>query len=998
VRVRRGHADSARRPAGRVARKPLNLARLSAVFVGQMFALAARMKRTLLAASVAGSLLLRCGVPQDVTTPNASPSRDLIREELRISPIDPIDPIGPIGPIDPIDPGDTPPVNPTPPGPRVFDFETSPLTEFQVDLTAGVTVTYETRNCTPGTDPVLHLFKPGASSDQRTQLAADDNGAGALNARIRISPTTGGIGFVLARATNDARGQCDLWRNGYPWKSGVSVGGKTVVISGARSTDAVETVAMPNGGTNHVLYKLSGLGITQRIRGGTGTGGAARTTLGASSASFLIGGSGPTRVVVNDVATDTDGDGLGNALEAALTTCAAANGYAGNFDCALAKTPQDTDGDGLSDAWEVLGKRDQTPHQLLPLWGADPRHKDLFVEVDFGDDGQAPARLPISSVRTVAAYFHDTIEPSTPLIKAIRAALVNNPDQKPGIAVHIDNGLLPMSPAESTLHGNWGGFNVVPSPQNYPSDWVNHMSPARRGVFHWVLGTRSGAGQASGFAVVVNINNGAALAHELGHTMGIGHDGAPSTGSANCKPQYASLMNYAYSYAGVGFSDGIGPATMNNTALTEYGVLANSSNKARFADLYERVFRYSVDRNTWSVDFNRDGDIAPAGTTVKAYANSGPGLDCEGTRHRRYALMDSATTAHTPAIARLTNRMMVFSATDVGLQLQHGLDTYGGCDTAGGQDGTSPCGTFGTPYTVVGGAIQAVDATTVGSSVLFVYVDAQRALRSGVLSVTSGAPSVSLHSAVLATGVSGEPALAVESTTTALVVFKAVDGTLYESRFNAGSGWETPAPSRGPSGQPFKVSDAPGIVKGRLPGETAVAMILHSTHDTLGYATTSLMTKAADGTWVASAFSGNTSATRPALAFVQNQANPQIGKLYAITTQPGGQSLRVRSSAVTVSSTGVKTPVFGLDSAFDNTWYESHGIDALFEAGFDTNLRVAIVPSFGQWNQHPVFQPLADGIVSFPYGTFDDWTQLGKKACASIANPGGLVSNPIPCF
>jgi len=45
-----------------------------------------------------------------------------------------------------------------------------------------------------------------------------------------------------------------------------------------------------------------------------------------------------------------------------------------------------------------------------------------------------------------------------------------------------------------------------------------------------------------------------------------------------------------------------------------------------------------------------------------------------------------------------------------------------------------------------------------------------------------------------------------------------------------------------------------------------------------------------------------------------------------------------------------------------------------------------------------VFQPLADGITDVNYGTFDDWSQIGRKACASVANPGNSVPNPMPCF
>ena len=51
---------------------------------------------------------------------------------------------------------------------------------------------------------------------------------------------------------------------------------------------------------------------------------------------------------------DTDGDGLGDALEAALCLCSRSAETRCGFDCRGAATPQDSDGDGLPDWWEAL--------------------------------------------------------------------------------------------------------------------------------------------------------------------------------------------------------------------------------------------------------------------------------------------------------------------------------------------------------------------------------------------------------------------------------------------------------------------------------------------------------------------------------------------------------------------------------------------------------------------------------------------------------------------
>ena len=60
----------------------------------------------------------------------------------------------------------------------------------------------------------------------------------------------------------------------------------------------------------------------------------------------------------------------------------------GNREAWLATLPRDTDGDGLLDSWETSGldiNGDGTIDLDLPAMGANPLHKDLFVEVDLMD-------------------------------------------------------------------------------------------------------------------------------------------------------------------------------------------------------------------------------------------------------------------------------------------------------------------------------------------------------------------------------------------------------------------------------------------------------------------------------------------------------------------------------------------------------------------------------------------------------------------------------------
>ena len=439
----------------------------------------------------------------------------------------------------------SPPVNPPPlAATRVFDFDNLQIEEIQVDVENSVPTTYETRNCTPGTDPVMHMFI-GTGSDARIAVAYDDNSGGGVNAKFTVPQiTNAGIAFLMLRAQGDARGACDIWRRSLPWRFNVPVGGKMIFVN-TTAGEAVETVSRPNGSQYQTLYRMQGTGPAQKISSG-GTGLSARYVLLAASAQFLVSSQGPSRLVVNDVNSDTDGDGLGDQLEVALGTCAKRNTFAaGTFDCNLPATTADTDGDGLNDGWEVLGKRDMQPHQLLPQWGADPRHKDLFAEVDCKDEGMPVAHLPPDQALIAATFFQDTAETSTPIIQLFRGqTLLANPDQRPGVNLHLDTGIGANSPADATTYGNWGGFNVAAG----LGDWTVDMVAARRGVFHWVLGLHTGAGQTGigSIVSVVNItslNAGQILAHELGHGVGLDHDGNDSAGKMNGKPQYASIMN-----------------------------------------------------------------------------------------------------------------------------------------------------------------------------------------------------------------------------------------------------------------------------------------------------------------------------------------------------------------------------------------------------------------------------------------------------------------------
>ena len=265
-------------------------------------------------------------------------------------------------------------------------------------------------------------------------------------------------------------------------------------------------------------------------------------------------------VYLNDVGhEDRDGDGLGLELEVALGTDA---------------DNRDTDGDGIWDGFEVLGIRTGStgyPEQALPTWGANPLHKDVFVETDYMCDETMPRCA-------------EPIPPSQAVYAAGVAArhsgglgYLDNPDGRPGFSLHFDNGI---ENAEDTVYGNWGGVNPTASCGNncgagcgawesagYYLD--NHMNPVRRGVFTYSVATPHGRGGGINPAVcfretLPENDTGRNFLHELGHHFGLGHAGC-GAGSYNHKPNYISVMNYSYTdIDDIGYSEGERLYAMNS--------------------------------------------------------------------------------------------------------------------------------------------------------------------------------------------------------------------------------------------------------------------------------------------------------------------------------------------------------------------------------------------------------------------------------------------------
>jgi len=235
---------------------------------------------------------------------------------------------------------------------------------------------------------------------------------------------------------------------------------------------------------------------------------------------------------------DADGDGIPDQFET--------NDGVVSGPTAIGTDPadDDTDGDALRDGDEVFHTVEGL--DLRPM-GANPVRKDIFVEVDWFDDGTHSHR-PTSAVVNL-------------LVAAYAAASTPNPyGASPGIALHIDYGQ-----GGAFTGGNLipGGDTVVVFSTEFYTYKEAHFNENRRDYFHYSIhchryntetNNSSGVAEINGNDFIVSLQSNLSASnvsktfmHELGHNIGLRHGGFENR---NRKPNYNSVMNYRHQFPG----------------------------------------------------------------------------------------------------------------------------------------------------------------------------------------------------------------------------------------------------------------------------------------------------------------------------------------------------------------------------------------------------------------------------------------------------------------
>ena len=340
---------------------------------------------------------------------------------------------------------------------------------------------------------------------------------------------------------------------------------------------------------------------------------------------------------------------------------------------AVLRVDTDSDGDGLWDDWEQFGidaNGDGIIDLNLPGLGANPQHKDIFLEIDFMD-------CAVAGSDCAAGDTHSHRPKAAAVAAAVQAfanAPVTNPDLTRGINLHVD--ISNSFPHQNFLNipdlcfkggPGIGNFDTVKAdPANFgpnnPRRFAYHYSlwtheqlstdggsgcgelpgndfQVALGGWNVLAGEGDGDGDGLPDADVGTIQQQAGtLMHELGHNLNLQHGGG---NGLNYKPNYLSVMNYWFQVNGIPPTDpdGVGPltarvdysrsalATLNETNLSEPAGIGDGTDNT-FFNCPITVGGIGNGPGTGALNWNCDADSTDVGVTNDLNGDSacvGPG-------------------------------------------------------------------------------------------------------------------------------------------------------------------------------------------------------------------------------------------------------------------------------------------------------------------------------------------------------------------------------------